>query len=94
MHSMGKTILELHAMLKLVEKGIPKKTPVVLAIRQGQIQKPKSQARGKGKQRGKGKIKLSYYPKHKIPSPAKKEHPAKDTEYHHYHKTRQWKRNC
>ncbi|GJR61584.1 retrotransposon protein, putative, ty1-copia subclass [Tanacetum coccineum] len=34
MHDMGKTIPELHAMLKLAEKGIPKKTPVVLAIRQ------------------------------------------------------------
>nr|GEW92605.1 zinc finger, CCHC-type [Tanacetum cinerariifolium] len=34
MHSMGKSIVELHAMLKLYEKGIPKKaeTPVVLAI--------------------------------------------------------------
>ncbi|GJU45794.1 retrotransposon protein, putative, ty1-copia subclass [Tanacetum coccineum] len=74
------TIPELHAMLKLAEKGIPKKTPTVLAIRQGQIQKPKSQARGKGKQRGKGKSKLAYDPKHKIPPPAKKEHPAKDTE--------------
>ncbi|GJS26606.1 hypothetical protein Tco_0487226, partial [Tanacetum coccineum] len=37
MHSMGKTIAELHAMLKLTEKGLPKKaaTPVVLAIRGG-----------------------------------------------------------
>ncbi|GKD16079.1 zinc finger, CCHC-type containing protein, partial [Tanacetum coccineum] len=33
MHGMGKTIPELHAMLKLAEKGIPKKTPAVLAIR-------------------------------------------------------------
>ncbi|GJW87643.1 hypothetical protein Tco_0162983 [Tanacetum coccineum] len=79
MHGMGKTIPELHAMLKLAEKGIPKKTLVVLAIRQGQIQKPKSQARGKGKQRGKGKSKLAYDPKHKIPPPTKKEHLAKDT---------------
>ncbi|GKA07983.1 hypothetical protein Tco_0687314 [Tanacetum coccineum] len=81
-HGMGKTIPELHAMLKLAEKGIPKKIPVVLVIRQGQIQKPKSQARGKRKQRGKGKSKLAYDPKHKIPLPAKKEHPAKDTECH------------
>ncbi|GJU81632.1 hypothetical protein Tco_1283997 [Tanacetum coccineum] len=80
MHGMGKTIPELHAMLKLAEKGIPKKTPVVLAIRQGQIQKPKSQAQGKGKPRSKGKSKLAYDPRHKIPIPAKKEHPAKDTE--------------
>ncbi|GJU32228.1 hypothetical protein Tco_1175817 [Tanacetum coccineum] len=37
MHSMGKSIVELHAMLKLHKKGIPKKTetPVVLAIREG-----------------------------------------------------------
>ncbi|GKE98859.1 hypothetical protein Tco_0022210, partial [Tanacetum coccineum] len=36
MHNMGKTIAELHAMLKLHEKGISKKavTPVVLAIRE------------------------------------------------------------
>ncbi|GJY73894.1 putative RNA-directed DNA polymerase [Tanacetum coccineum] len=70
------------------QKGIPKKTPVVLAIMQGQIQKPKSQARGKGKS------KLAYDPKHKIPLPAKKEHPAKDTECHYCHNTRHWKRNC
>nr|GEU95671.1 hypothetical protein [Tanacetum cinerariifolium] len=93
MHVMRKTIPELHAMLKLAEKGIPKKTLVVLAIRQGQIQKPKSQAKGKGKQRGKGKSKLAYDPKYKISLPAKKEHPAKDTECHHYHKTRHWKMN-
>ncbi|GKA89828.1 hypothetical protein Tco_0811640, partial [Tanacetum coccineum] len=44
MHSMGKTIAKLHAMLKLHEKGIPKKveTPVVLAIREGKIQKDKT----------------------------------------------------
>ncbi|GJV87454.1 hypothetical protein Tco_1531392 [Tanacetum coccineum] len=42
MHSMGKTIVELHAMLRLHEKGLPKKAaaaPVVLAIRGGKIQK-------------------------------------------------------
>ncbi|GKE08416.1 retrotransposon protein, putative, ty1-copia subclass [Tanacetum coccineum] len=94
MHSMGKIIPELHAMLKLSEKSIPKKSPIVLAIRQGQIQKPKSQARGKGKQRGKGKSKLAYDPKHKIPPLTKEEHLVKDTECHHCHKTRHWKRNC
>ncbi|GKD03096.1 zinc finger, CCHC-type containing protein [Tanacetum coccineum] len=80
--------------MPLILGGIPKKTPAVLTIRQGQIQKPKSQARGKGKQRGKGKSKLAYDPKHKIPPPAKKEHLAKDTECHHYHKTGHLKRNC
>ncbi|GJU42608.1 putative RNA-directed DNA polymerase [Tanacetum coccineum] len=94
MHGMGKTIPELHAMLKLAEKSIPKKALAVLAIRQCQIQKPKSQARGKGKKRGKGKRKLAYDPKHKIPPPAKKEHPAKDTKCHHCHNVGHWKRNC
>ncbi|GKC59210.1 zinc finger, CCHC-type containing protein [Tanacetum coccineum] len=42
MHSMGKTVAELHAMLKLHEKGIPKKveTPAVLAIRRLKIPPP------------------------------------------------------
>ncbi|GJY58259.1 hypothetical protein Tco_0458151 [Tanacetum coccineum] len=43
MHSMGKTIAKLHAMLKLHEKGILKKaeTPTVLAIWEGRIQEDK-----------------------------------------------------
>ncbi|GJZ15353.1 hypothetical protein Tco_0551030 [Tanacetum coccineum] len=44
MHDMGKTIHDLHTMLKLTKKGIPKKPPAVLVIRQGQIRKPKPQA--------------------------------------------------
>nr|GEY22305.1 zinc finger, CCHC-type [Tanacetum cinerariifolium] len=41
MHNMRKTIAELHAMLKLHEKGIPKKvkTPAVLAIREAKKEK-------------------------------------------------------
>nr|GEV35708.1 hypothetical protein [Tanacetum cinerariifolium] len=64
MHGMEKTIPELHAMLKLVEKSIPKEALAVLVIRQGEIQKPKSQAPGKEKKRGKGKSKLAYDLKH------------------------------
>ncbi|GKF02351.1 hypothetical protein Tco_0029274 [Tanacetum coccineum] len=42
-HSMGKTIVELHAMLKLTEEGIPIKadTPVVLVIREAYAPKLK-----------------------------------------------------
>nr|GEX64348.1 hypothetical protein [Tanacetum cinerariifolium] len=42
-NELGKTLAELHDMLKLYEKGIPKKaeTPDVLAIREGKIQKDK-----------------------------------------------------
>nr|GEW71212.1 autophagy-related protein 8f [Tanacetum cinerariifolium] len=76
-------IPELHAMLKLAKKGNPKKAPVVLAIRQGQIQKSKPQARGKGKKKSK-KSKLAYDP-NTIPL-LKKEHPAKDAECHRRHK--------
>nr|GEV00391.1 zinc finger, CCHC-type [Tanacetum cinerariifolium] len=56
MHNMGKMITELHAILKLHEKGILKKveTPIVLAIREGRIQKDKKKSQGeKGKDEGK-----------------------------------------
>ncbi|GKD38389.1 FAR1-related sequence 5-like protein [Tanacetum coccineum] len=45
---MGKMIVALHAMLKLHEKGILKKakTPAVLAIREGKIQKDKRKPQG------------------------------------------------
>nr|GEV27189.1 hypothetical protein [Tanacetum cinerariifolium] len=48
MHNIGKMIAELHAMLKLHEKGIPKKaeTPSILAIREGRIQKYKKKPQG------------------------------------------------
>lgn len=90
MHNMGKTISELHAMLKLAEQGMPKKASAVLAIREGKIQKSKPQALGKG--RGKGKH--VYKPKPKIPPPAKKEHPAKDATCHHCGVIGHWRRNC
>ncbi|GKC85665.1 hypothetical protein Tco_1141382 [Tanacetum coccineum] len=69
-HCMGKTIIELHAMLKLTEKGLPKKAHVliVLAVQERKIQKKRNKpkaANGKGK----GKAKLTYAPKNNIPSP-------------------------
>ncbi|GKF41766.1 hypothetical protein Tco_0125108, partial [Tanacetum coccineum] len=50
MHSIRKMIAELHAMLKLHEKGIPKKaeTPALLAIREGKIQKDKKKGNRAG----------------------------------------------
>ncbi|PWA48406.1 zinc finger, CCHC-type [Artemisia annua] len=98
MHSMGKTIAELHNMLKLAEKGMPKKAPVVLAINKGRIQKKnkgKPLAPGKGQGKGKAQLaQLAYAPKPKIPPPAKKEHPAKDTVCHHCGVVGHWRRNC
>nr|GEW61015.1 zinc finger, CCHC-type [Tanacetum cinerariifolium] len=66
MHSMGKTINELHAMLKLNEQTLPPKevAPALHAIRAGRIQKNqkrKSHKAAKGNQ-GKGKAKMGYAP--------------------------------
>ncbi|GKB37839.1 retrotransposon protein, putative, ty1-copia subclass [Tanacetum coccineum] len=95
MHSMGKTIAKLHAMLKLHEKGIMKKakTPDVLAIREGKIQKDKKKPRG-AKGKDKGKNKLAYDPKPKIPPPSKRDNLAKDSICHHYKEVGYWRRNC
>ncbi|GJW99433.1 retrotransposon protein, putative, ty1-copia subclass [Tanacetum coccineum] len=90
-----KTIAELHAMLKLYEKGIPKKakTPTVLAIGEGKIQKDKKKPqRVKGKD--KGKTKLDYAPKAKIPPSPKRYNLTKDSVCHHYKEVGHWRRNC
>ncbi|GJR39037.1 retrotransposon protein, putative, ty1-copia subclass [Tanacetum coccineum] len=94
MHSMGKTIVELHVMLKLEEKGIPKKakTPVVLAIREGKIQKDKRKPQG-AKCKDKRKNKLAYAPKPKIPPPPKRDNLAKDSICQHYKEVGHWRRN-
>ncbi|GJV01998.1 zinc finger, CCHC-type containing protein [Tanacetum coccineum] len=95
MHSMGKTIAELHAMLKFHEKGIPKKTetPTVLAIREGKIQKDNKKPRG-SKGKDKGNTKLAYAPKPKIPPPPKRDNPTKDSICRHCHEVGHWRRNC
>nr|GFC81280.1 zinc finger, CCHC-type [Tanacetum cinerariifolium] len=81
MHSMGKTVNELHAMLKLQEQNLPKSNaPALNAIRAGKVQKSNkhkkshSQKGAKGQNQGKGK----FVPKPKIPPPPKRENPAKD----------------
>ncbi|GJU73792.1 retrotransposon protein, putative, ty1-copia subclass [Tanacetum coccineum] len=92
---MGMMIVEFHAMLKLPEKGIPKKaeTPIVLAIREGKTQKDKKKLQGEtGKDNG--KTKLAYVPKSKIPPPPKKDNPAKDSICHHCKEVGHRKRNC
>nr|GFA27174.1 zinc finger, CCHC-type [Tanacetum cinerariifolium] len=89
MHSMGKTVTELHAMLKLHEQTLPPRevTPALHAIRAGRIQKnqkKKSHKAAKGNQ-GKGKAKIgnalvpapSYDPKPKNPLTPKKDNHAK-----------------
>ncbi|GJV58743.1 zinc finger, CCHC-type containing protein [Tanacetum coccineum] len=99
MHGMGKTVNELHAMLKLHEQTLPKRDVHALhAIRAGKVQKKnknkKPQLAARGNNQGKGKSKLAYAPKSKIPTPPKKEDPAKDSVCHHCDDTGHWKRNC
>nr|GEY01142.1 zinc finger, CCHC-type [Tanacetum cinerariifolium] len=101
MHSLGKTINELHAMLKLHEKTLPKNNaPALHAIRAGKVQKvnkhKKSQPQmaGRGQNHGEGKNKLAYAPKPKIPPPPKRDDPTKDSICHECGETGHWKRNC
>ncbi|GJY58330.1 zinc finger, CCHC-type containing protein [Tanacetum coccineum] len=93
-HSMGKTVNELHAMLKLHEQTLPLKevAPALHAMRAGRIQKnqkKKSHKATKGNH-GKGKAKMGYTPvqappfapKPKNPPTPKKDNPAKDAICH------------
>nr|GEW92961.1 hypothetical protein [Tanacetum cinerariifolium] len=92
-HGMGKTVNELHAMLKLHEESLPKKddNPALHAIRAGRVQKKqknKSHKAGKGSHgKGKGKMRnasnnASFAFKPKTPPPTKKDNPAKDAICH------------
>ncbi|GJW78729.1 retrotransposon protein, putative, ty1-copia subclass [Tanacetum coccineum] len=102
MHSMGKTINELYAMLKLHEQTLPKNNALALhVIRVGKVQKgnnkhkkqqPQLAARGQNQRTGKNK--LAYAPKPKIPHQPKREDPVKDSICHERGKTGHWKRNC
>nr|GEZ00658.1 hypothetical protein [Tanacetum cinerariifolium] len=88
MHSLGKTINELHAMLKRHEQNLPKNNaPALHAIRAGKVQKvnkhKKSQPQmaARGQNHRKGKNKQTYAPKPKIPPPPKREDPGNDSIY-------------
>ncbi|GJR18219.1 hypothetical protein Tco_0966746 [Tanacetum coccineum] len=89
-HSLGKTVNELHAMLKLHEQTLPKNNaPDLHDIRAGKVQKGNNnhkkqqpQTAARGQNQGKGKNKLAYAPKLKIPPPPKREDPAKDSICH------------
>nr|GEW15435.1 hypothetical protein [Tanacetum cinerariifolium] len=101
MHSMGKIVNKLHAMLKLHEQTLPKNNaPTLHAIRAGKVQrgnkykKSQSQMVVRGQNHGKGKNKQAYAPKPKIPPPPKREDPAKDSICHECGETGHSKRNC
>ncbi|GJW56338.1 retrotransposon protein, putative, ty1-copia subclass [Tanacetum coccineum] len=105
MHSMGKTVTELHAMLKLHEQTLPPRdvSPALHAIRAGRvqkIQKKKLHKAAKGNQ-GKGKAKMvnalvpapSFAPKPNNPPTPKKDNPAKDAICHQCGEVGHWRRN-
>ncbi|GJX79424.1 zinc finger, CCHC-type containing protein [Tanacetum coccineum] len=101
MHSLGKTVNELHAMLKLHEQTLPKNNaPALHAIQSGKVQigkkhnKPQPSKAARGQNQGNGKNKHAYAPKPKIPPPPKREDPAKDSICHECGETGHWKRNC
>nr|GEW78030.1 retrotransposon protein, putative, Ty1-copia subclass [Tanacetum cinerariifolium] len=101
MHNMGKTLNELHAMLKLHEQTLPKNNaPALQAIRVSKVQKVnkhkkwQTQMAARAQNHGKGKNKKAYAPKPKIPSPPKREYPTKDSICHEYGEIGHWKRNC
>ncbi|GJT70449.1 retrotransposon protein, putative, ty1-copia subclass [Tanacetum coccineum] len=76
MHSMGKSVNEFHAMLKIHKQTLTKKDPTLHAIRAGKVQKKNNkqnlQVVARGPNQGKGKSKLAYAPKSKIPPPPKR----------------------
>nr|GEY79291.1 hypothetical protein [Tanacetum cinerariifolium] len=92
-HCMGKTVNELHAMLKLHEETLPKKdaNPALYAIRAGRVQKNqkyRSHKAAKGSHgKGKGNMGIApnnapFAPKPKTPPPPKKDNPAKNAIFH------------
>nr|GEW27181.1 zinc finger, CCHC-type [Tanacetum cinerariifolium] len=106
MHSMGKTVTELHAMLKLHEQTFPPRdvAPVLHAIRAGRVQKnqkkkPHKDAKG---DQGKGKAKMGYAPvptppfapKPNNPPTPKKDNHTKNAICHQCGEVSHWKRNC
>ncbi|GJV32992.1 retrotransposon protein, putative, ty1-copia subclass [Tanacetum coccineum] len=90
----GNTLAELHAMLTLNEKGIPKKaeTFVVLSICEGKLQKDKKKKPQRANGKAKGKNKLAYASKTKIPPPHKRDNPVKDSICHHCKEVGYWRR--
>ncbi|GKB46530.1 hypothetical protein Tco_0897283 [Tanacetum coccineum] len=88
MHSLGKTVNELHAMLKVHEQTLTlprNNAPALHAIRAGKVQKgkkykkPQPQMAARGQNQKNGKNKHAYAPKPKIPPPPKREDPVKDS---------------
>nr|GEW20711.1 zinc finger, CCHC-type [Tanacetum cinerariifolium] len=79
MHGMGKTVNELHAILKMHEETLPKKdvNPALYAIRAGRVQMNQKNKPHKAAKRGHGK-----------------DNPAKEAICHQCGELGHWRRNC
>ncbi|GJY46712.1 retrotransposon protein, putative, ty1-copia subclass [Tanacetum coccineum] len=80
MHSMGKTVNELHVMLKLHDQTLTTKDPVLHAIQAGKVQKKnnkqkKPQVAARGKIKGKGKESVIAPKTYRFSLPPKKGNP-------------------
>nr|GFC32702.1 hypothetical protein [Tanacetum cinerariifolium] len=94
---MGKTVNELHAMLKLHEQTLPKSNaPALNAIRDGKVQKGNKHRKSHSQKgtKGQNQGKRIFVPKPKIPPPPKRENLAKDSICHECREIGHWKRNC
>nr|GEZ31397.1 hypothetical protein [Tanacetum cinerariifolium] len=102
----GKTVTELHAMLKLHEQTLSPKdaAPALHAIRAGRVQKNQKKKLHKAAIRNQGKDKakignalvpaLFFAPKPKNPPTPKKDNLAKDAICHQCGEVGHWRRNC
>nr|GEW90152.1 hypothetical protein [Tanacetum cinerariifolium] len=100
MHNIGKTVNELHVMLKLHEQTLPKATLLLFMLLELVRSRKVISTRNRNPKRllgdrimGKGKNKQAYAPKPKISPPPKKENPAKDSICHECGEVGHWKRN-
>ena len=92
MHSIDKTISELHGMLKTAEKNIKSNTKDVLIVNKGKGMKKIRKGKGKThKGFQKPKPKLKPKPKSKAEPQAK---PPKEGICYFYNELGHWKRNC
>ncbi|GJW60276.1 zinc finger, CCHC-type containing protein [Tanacetum coccineum] len=108
MHSMGKTVTELHAMLKLHEQTLPPReaAPALHEIREQEgsrkTKKKKKSHKAAKRNQGKGKAKMgntlvpapSFAPKPKNPPTPKKDNTVKDAISHQCGEVGHWRRNC
>ena len=94
MHSLDKTLTELHGMLKTAEQNIVKKGKNnVLMVQRGKGFKRSGNGKGKSNAQGKGKAPVKNW-NNKKPNPEPKPNPQGEMLCFHCNEKGHWKRNC